>query len=134
MARRAIGAFFRRERGQALVEFALVVPVLVLILFGVVETGRMFNAWLVAANAAREGARVGAVQASSSEITARVLAAAPNLDPSKITVEVVNAQGAPGTAVTVRVRYSFLFIVPLIANLFPSNPYSLLSEVTMRLE
>jgi Flp pilus assembly protein TadG len=48
-----------RARGDAIVEFAILAPVLVLILFGVLEMGRVVDAWLVVHNAAREGARAG---------------------------------------------------------------------------
>lgn len=122
------------DKGQSIVEFAMVVPMLVLILFGILECGRMFNCWLVAENAAREGARLGAVQASAADITTRVRAVSPTLETARTTVEVINAQGAPGTSVTVRVRYSFQFVVPLIARLFPSNPLVLTGETSMRLE
>lgn len=51
----------RHGRGQALVEFALVFPVLVLILLGIFEMGRLVFAYNTLGNAAREGARVAAV-------------------------------------------------------------------------
>ena len=50
-----------RPRGQALVEFALVFPVLILILLGIFEVGRAVFAYNTIGNAAREGARVAAV-------------------------------------------------------------------------
>jgi Flp pilus assembly protein TadG len=56
---RALSGRSRRSRGDAIVEFAILAPVLVLILFGVLEMGRVVNAWLVVHNAAREGARAG---------------------------------------------------------------------------
>ncbi len=46
-----------RDRGQALVEFALIVGVLLAFLFIVIESGRIFQAWLTVQNAARSGAR-----------------------------------------------------------------------------
>src|SRR5437763_1012008 len=50
-----------RRRGDALVEFVLLAPILLLILFGIFEVARVVDAWLVVENAAREGARAGAV-------------------------------------------------------------------------
>ena len=47
----------RSERGANLVEFALVLPLLVLILAGMADIGRAFNSYMVITNAAREGAR-----------------------------------------------------------------------------
>ena len=52
-------ALTHRRRGDAIVEFAILAPTLVLILFGVLELGRVVDAWLVVHNAAREGARAG---------------------------------------------------------------------------
>ena len=51
----------RRPRGQALVEFALILPLLMLVLFGIVEFGRAWNAKQVLTDAAREGARLAVV-------------------------------------------------------------------------
>jgi Flp pilus assembly protein TadG len=45
-------------QGQSLIEFALLLPILVLIIFGVLELGRAFFAFIAISNAAREGARV----------------------------------------------------------------------------
>lgn len=45
------------RRGASLVEFAIVLPVLVMVLFSVWEFGRIFGAWQISTNAAREGAR-----------------------------------------------------------------------------
>ena len=53
--------WFRDERGQGLVEFALVFPLIILILFGVFDLGRGIYAYNTLANAARQGARVAAV-------------------------------------------------------------------------
>jgi Flp pilus assembly protein TadG len=49
------------ERGQALPEFALVLPVLILVLFGVVDFGRGFNYWNDATHISAEGARYAVV-------------------------------------------------------------------------
>lgn len=53
----------RLGRGQELVEFAIIFPVLVLFLFGVVDMGRLFHAITVITNAARVGARYGTAEA-----------------------------------------------------------------------
>ncbi|MEA3338815.1 MAG: TadE family protein, partial [Chloroflexota bacterium] len=46
-----------RRKGQGIVEFALVLPILLLLLFGIIEFGRIFQAWLTIENAARQAAR-----------------------------------------------------------------------------
>jgi len=48
-----------RERGQALVEFAIIAPLLLLLIFGIVDLSRLYHAWVTVEGAAREGARYG---------------------------------------------------------------------------
>jgi hypothetical protein len=55
---------WRREWGQELVEFALVLPVLLLLMYGIVEFGRVIFVYNTLANAAREGARCGIIASS----------------------------------------------------------------------
>ena len=50
-----------RQQAVTIVTFALVAPVLMLILFGTMEMGRVLSAWMVITNEAREAARYGAV-------------------------------------------------------------------------
>jgi Flp pilus assembly protein TadG len=51
----------RRERGQALVEFALVVPIFLILVMGIADFGMGYKASITVTNATREGARLGAV-------------------------------------------------------------------------
>ena len=76
----------RRARGQTLVEFALVFPVFVLVLFGLIDVGRLVYANSVLSQAAREVVRVGAVEAG--------WIGNPNNDPS------CNQPGGPVCAAT----------------------------------
>ncbi len=55
--------FFKSEKGTAIVEMALVLPLLLILVFGIVEFGVMFYDRQVITNASREGARAGIVQA-----------------------------------------------------------------------
>ncbi len=55
----------RRDRGQALVEFALVLPLMLAMLVGVLDLGRVIWAWDSVSNAAREGARCAIVSGLS---------------------------------------------------------------------
>ena len=58
----------RREDGVAAVEFALIFSVLAMLLFGVIEFGRVYSQWQVFQGAAREGARCAAVQAGEAAV------------------------------------------------------------------
>jgi Flp pilus assembly protein TadG len=66
----------RRQRGDAIVELALLAPILMLILFGVLELGRVVDAWLVVENAAREGARAAVLVYPDSATTTTAQSAA----------------------------------------------------------
>ena len=51
----------KNERGVALLEFALVAPILILLVLGILEFGWLFNGWITINGAAREGARIATV-------------------------------------------------------------------------
>ncbi len=100
----------RDDRGAAAVELALVLPVLLLVVFGVVDFGRMLHAQLRLSQAAREGARAAALGADART---RVTRATPGLD--GVTTSVV---GCVRDAVEigdaqVTVTYRFTFITPV---------------------
>ncbi len=117
-----------------MVEFALVAPVLILLVMGIMEFGRLFQVWLVVPHAAREGGRYAAVGKSSSEVRTQVIAASPSLDTGLLSITTQNAQGASGTSVTVQVSYPVTMITPLIGDMLPQNPHAVQSTVVMRLE
>jgi Flp pilus assembly protein TadG len=61
------------DRGSELVEFTLVTPLLLLVLFGIVDFGLLFRRYEVLTNAAREGARIAAIPGySDAQIQQRV--------------------------------------------------------------
>jgi len=99
------------ERGAAAVEFALLLPMLLLVVFGIMEFGQLYNVQISASNAAREGARYAAVHyadAGGYSDTAAVAAArnsAPTL-PSSTQIIVSYPAGAcsAGSSVKVTVR------------------------------
>jgi len=113
-----------RDRGTAAVEFALVLPVLLLIVFGIIDFGRALNAQIVLTGAAREGVRLAALGYTNAAIQARVAAAAPDLSGVTVTVAASCAPGAGPTAdAEVNVTYSFSFITPIgaVAGLLGSS-------------
>lgn len=116
------------ERGQSAVEMALVLPVLLLVLFGITEFGRLLGAYVTVQNAAREGARLGITGADDPAIEAKVRDVARYLegasDPLRLSVTVTPRQQSdrrPGTDLEVRVSYRFQLLMPMIANLMPPD-------------
>jgi Flp pilus assembly protein TadG len=101
------------EKGQNLVEFAMVVPIFLILVFAIVDFGMGFHAWITVTNAAREGARIGAVGADQATIEAKVESSAGSLNDENMTITVVNAQGTAGETVTVTVDYEYQMITPL---------------------
>ena len=113
--KRSTRARGRGERGQSLVEFALLLPIFLILLFAIVDFGLGLNAWITITNSAREGARAGAVGADAATITQKVQDTSGALDMDKLTVTVTNAQGQPGGSVVVDVDYQYDLITPLSA-------------------
>lgn len=115
----------RRTRGQSLVEFALILPVFLLIAFAIVDFGLAFDASIGISNAAREGARSGTTKPTAAAITARVQAVAGRLNNTRLTVTITckTATGAAcpgglpgatsGSSVVVRVGYGYPMLTPI---------------------
>lgn len=101
----------RDERGQTMVEFALVLPILLVILFGIFQFGALYNDYVTLTDASRVGAREAAVSrrdscpSCSAEAAAR--GSASGLTPSKLTVSVTATSWTPGGSVTVEARYPY---------------------------
>ncbi len=102
------------EKGQALVEFALLVPIFLILLFAIVDFGMGFYSWITVTNSAREGARLGAVAATEQQIIDRVRDTASLInEDTNMSVDVQGAQGQPGQSVVVMVDYDYDLITPL---------------------
>jgi hypothetical protein len=83
----------REERGQSLVEVAIFLPIVILILVGIVEVGHALTAYLVIANAAREGARFGASGGKDEDITTVILTSTRlDLTPERADIYVIRAR------------------------------------------
>jgi Flp pilus assembly protein TadG len=148
----------RRERGQGLVEFSLVFPVFILLLFGILDLGRAIYAYNTIADAAREGARVAIVnqiQTSPDCVVERPIqnpatphwsiktcavqwAIALGVQESDVTVSYAAPPGvaltcsptvAVGCIASVTVAHTFNAITPVIGNLVGTISMSSTSQV-----
>ena|SRR5947208_1402300 len=123
----------KRERGQNAVEFALLLPVLMLVLFGILDLGRLFFAAITITNAARDGARYGIEHPTDlSGIQARVQAEAAGtgivLNDVSLINRVCSSACASGTPIRVEVTYNLSLIVPGIFG-FPQVPVKSYAEM-----
>jgi len=101
----------RNEQGQAMTEFALVLPVLALILFAVIQFGIVFNNYITLTDATRAGARKAAVSRDDpnrdADVMAAVRSSATDLDGSKLSVSPPSSTWDSGTDVTVTASYPY---------------------------
>ena len=136
MLRRLIRTLIRTERGQAMVETALVMPIVLLLLFGMLDAGRIFHAWIIVTNGAREGVRAASTQQDEATIEARIDASLGSIDGCNVgatTCTLTNVRGQSGEPVSVEVETIVTMVTPLISDIFGVDvPVS--STTTMMLE
>jgi len=130
MRPRTTTARFRRAEGNALVEFALVLPLLLLIFAGIVDFGFLFQRYEVLTNAAREGARISALPGySAPDVRQRVLdyvaeglgmlpaeaeAAVGVPDVQSVTITPTTGTAFAATQVTANFTYSYVILGPIV--------------------
>ena len=99
-----------RDDGAALVEFALVLTLLVMITFGIIEFGRAYNAQVTLTHASREGVRVLAITGDSAAAEDATLGAAPSLDPALLSVSTTAC--SPGFPTELTASYPIEIDIP----------------------
>jgi endo-1,4-beta-mannosidase len=151
-----------REKGQTLVEFALLLPILLLLIFGAIEFGRVFHAYHVITSAAREGARAAAVGKDNNAVESWVEEAVSSLvsNPDNVIIKTNDEYNAenpeanwvyftlieydederrkpvderPYEHVDVKVKGAVRLIIPVISH-FLGETKIIESEARMRLE
>ena len=116
----------RNENGSSSIEFALILPVLVLLLLGIFQFGLAYNNYLAITHAAREGARMAAVGQFDQ---AAVAAQAYPVSPVSVSVSYPNGD-AHGETVEVIVRANITIDLPM----FGVQNIPLTSRARMRIE
>lgn len=127
----------KAQAGQSAVEFALILPILVLLLMGVFDFGRAFYYYSVVANSAREGARAGIYSAGTSDASIRAqvhsyAVGLPGLTDSMI--QIARSGSGLNTNVKVTVTYEYDAITPIIDKFLPGGKITLSSASTMQVE
>ena len=129
----------RDDKGQDLVEFALVIPILLVLVLGVFELGRFVHAYIIVTTAAGDGARYGSMTAGEDPNDPEVIEAIRDvvldrtnhdaewvtIQREDITVTFPDGSTAPGNAIRVDVAFdylpqtsAFLSLPPLTASAF----------------
>jgi len=108
----------RNEDGVVAVEFALILPVLVMLVFGIIAFGIGFNQKLVVTRATREAARTMAITDSVSASTSAAYNAAPSLDSGSMTVVLTACGPTPDLddVATASISYPYEYEIPMIGS------------------
>jgi Flp pilus assembly protein TadG len=114
------------ERGVAIVEFAIVLPLLLMLVLGTIEFGRAYNTQLSVTHAAREGVREYSVTKDAAKGVAAARAAATSL--VSASKGVTTGACIPGQQATLTVTYPFTFSLPFL----PASPIVISSKGVMR--
>ena len=138
-----------RERGSALVEAAISIPLLLVLMVGIFEVGRAYQTWQVLTNAAREGARMSITPSSTQENTTALIrqymndGALSNYDTANVNVDKSSSIDVGGTAVsaslvTVDYPFSFIMLQPVVRLVAPGatvgGPLTMRATAIMRNE
>lgn len=126
---------WRSERGAALIEAAVTIPLLLLVAVGIFEFGRAYQTWQVLTNAAREGARMAAMPGTASaDVSERVRAYMESGALTKArdtTVKVgvdrglkmtINGVDHSASRVSVEYPYSFMVLAPVVELVHAGGP------------
>jgi Flp pilus assembly protein TadG len=139
----------QKRRGQALVEFALVIPIFLLVLVAIFDLGRAVFAYNTLTNAAREGARMAIVNQYKPTIVARAKQQTQivELNDPSVTVDFyqVNADGTPDTSAqcaliavgclaVVSFEATYQPITPLVSNILFKNGVTMTARAVLSVE
>ena len=119
-----------RERGQAAVETALVLPLIMAVALALVQVGLLVRDHVLVVHAVREAARAAAVDPTTEAATAAALAAT-SLSPDRLLVETQGSR-TTGGLLQVTVRFRPEPSVPLVGRLFPA--VTIQEALTVRVE
>ncbi len=123
----------RNDKGQSMVEMAIILPVLLLILFAIFEFGRILGAYMLIHDLARDGVRYGVVGMSDQSIKDHIMEHDSFLNINSDDINITPSIRSLGSALTVGIDYEIEIITPIISSIVP-NPINLRAEYVMRVE
>ncbi|HCF72000.1 MAG TPA: hypothetical protein DER33_10540 [Syntrophomonas sp.] len=141
--KKIVRKLFHSKKAQSMVEMAIMMPLLLLMFFGIIEFGFMLGSYMLIHDLARDGVRAGVVGADKVAIENYIKDEdrAFLLDTEKITVETWVNDTMPdnytnrkvGDSLTVIVNYNYNLITPIISGII-GNSVSLPAKYVMRIE
>jgi len=131
----------QNDRGAVATEFALLLPIFLTILIGIIEFGMIMYGREIVTNATREGARAGITPGPPKLSTGTITTISNNyltstgVNPAHVTFTAVGAGGANPATLTVTATYSYFFLIPYIPAMTGiPNPLIINTQTVMRHE
>jgi Flp pilus assembly protein TadG len=122
MRNRLRAARLHGERGATAVEFAFILPLLIVLVLGIAEFGRAFQVSGTLSAAAREGVRVMALQNDPVAARTAVRNAAPSLNPAVTSAQIaITPATCPTGAINTTVRVTVTYPMPFLTGFFGSG-------------
>ncbi|GHH97576.1 TadE/TadG family type IV pilus assembly protein [Neobacillus kokaensis] len=118
----------KSEKGQSLVEFALILPLLVMLVLGIIDFGRIFHAYLTIDHAGREAARAASIGKTQAEAEQIGINAGKSINLTDVKV----SPGSSGADATVTITYPITFLTPVIGSVV--GEITLTDTTVMRVE
>lgn len=130
----------KSQKGQSLVETALILPILLMLIFGITDFGRIFHAYLTLDHAGREAARVATVGSTLGTIQTKITNATDTLENNvgkKVffggsEVSDVTKSPTSGEEVEIELTYKVDFLTPIISQIV--GEFDLKDTTVMRVE
>lgn len=119
------------ERGQSLTEFAVVLPIFLLLVCGIFDFGRLMYAYMNMNNAAQETVRLGGLGKKDTEMVAFAANYVHLGDQSKliVTISPNDTTRKSGDYVSVTLKYPFTYMAPIISKLLPAPTVTAASTI-----
>lgn len=119
------------ERGQSLAEFAIILPIFLLLVCGILDFGRLMYAYMNLNNVAQETVRLGGLGNNDSTMVAFAMNDEHLGDPSnlQVTISPNDSTRHSGDYVTVTLKYPFTFMTPILSKLLPAPTVTAASTI-----
>ena len=125
----------KNEQGQSLIEFALIVPILILMVSGIFDFGRVLYTYMNLNHLTQETVRLGGLGKTDIEITQFAKERFHIGDPTSLNIVISPNQASrkSGDYVTVTLSYPVEYVTPMASLVLPS-PYQVITDSTIRME
>lgn len=116
-----------------MVEMAIMLPLLLLMLFAIIDFGRVFGAYMLIHDLARDGVRAGVVGATETEIKSLITTNDSFLNIVNSDITISPTTRVVGNSLTVRIDYDMDIVTPIISGIV-TDPFPLSAQYVMRVE